>query len=171
MTGNGTISEFAEMSGATLLIQRWLPGPAERVWRYLTESDLRRKWLAAGDMALRPGAPLELIWRNDGLSDETDPRPEEFPEEQRLESRVVAVDPMRSLTIAWGKGDVTFALQEAGGRVLLTISHRGLDTRDASIAGGWHMHLDILAALLSAEKPGSFWAGWKKLRAHYEKRL
>lgn len=51
----------------TLVIRRWLPGPAERVWRYLTESDLRRQWLAAGEMELSPGAPLELVWRNDDL--------------------------------------------------------------------------------------------------------
>ena len=32
----------------TLKIQRMLPGPIERVWAYLTDSELRRKWLAAG---------------------------------------------------------------------------------------------------------------------------
>ena len=32
---------------ATLKIQRLLPGPIERVWAYLTESELRRQWLAA----------------------------------------------------------------------------------------------------------------------------
>ena len=31
---------------ATLKIQRLLPGPIERVWAYLVESDLRRQWLA-----------------------------------------------------------------------------------------------------------------------------
>jgi uncharacterized protein YndB with AHSA1/START domain len=34
---------------ATLTIQRLLPGPIERAWAYLTESDLRRQWLAAGE--------------------------------------------------------------------------------------------------------------------------
>ena len=38
---------------ATLTIQRLLPGPIERIWAYLTESDLRRRWLAAGEMTLR----------------------------------------------------------------------------------------------------------------------
>ena len=37
---------------ATLKIQRLLPGPIERVWAYLTESDLRRQWLAAGPMEM-----------------------------------------------------------------------------------------------------------------------
>ena len=31
----------------TLKIERVLPGPIERVWAYLTDSDLRRQWLAA----------------------------------------------------------------------------------------------------------------------------
>lgn len=36
----------------TLRIQRLLPGPIERVWAYLTESDKRATWLAAGAMKL-----------------------------------------------------------------------------------------------------------------------
>ena len=52
---------------ATLKIQRLLPGPIERVWAYLTESDLRRQWLAAGQMEMKVGAPFELVWRNDEL--------------------------------------------------------------------------------------------------------
>ena len=31
----------------TVRIERILPGPVERVWAYLTESDKRKKWLAA----------------------------------------------------------------------------------------------------------------------------
>ncbi len=31
---------------ATLKIERILPGPVGRVWAYLTEGALRRKWLA-----------------------------------------------------------------------------------------------------------------------------
>ena len=44
----------------TLKIQRLLPGPIERVWAYLTESDLRRQWLAAGEMEMKVGAPFTL---------------------------------------------------------------------------------------------------------------
>ena len=38
---------------ATLKIQRVLPGPIERVWAYLTQGELRRQWLAAGQMELQ----------------------------------------------------------------------------------------------------------------------
>ena len=53
----------------TLKIQRMLPGPIERVWAYLTESELRCKWLAAGEMEMKAGAPFEFVWRNDELND------------------------------------------------------------------------------------------------------
>ena len=63
---------------ATLKIQRLLPGPIERVWAYLTESDLRRQWLAAGAMEMKVGAPFEFVWRNDELTDPPGERPPGF---------------------------------------------------------------------------------------------
>ena len=170
MTQHDSIDALATMSdSSTLVIQRWLPGPLERVWRYLTEDQLRRKWLAAGEMQLVTGAPLELVWRNDNLSDGSSARPSGFPEVQSMQSQIVAVDPMRLLTIEWGKGEVTFNLKEQGSRVLLTITHSGLDDPATlqMIAGGWHMHLDILVAVVSGTQPPSFWSGWTELQAIY----
>ena len=46
-------------------------------------------------MTLTPGAEFELIWRNDELSDASDPRPAGFAEEQRMDSRIIAVEPPR----------------------------------------------------------------------------
>ena len=63
---------------ATLNIQRLLPGPIERVWAYLTENDLRRKWLAAGQMETKIGAAFELVWRNDELTNPPGRRPAEI---------------------------------------------------------------------------------------------
>ncbi len=174
MTRQDEMDAFAVMTrGSTLVIQRWLPGPAERVWRYLTDSDLRRKWLASGEMELAAGAPLELVWRNDGLSDADDPRPGEFAEEVRMQSRVIEVEPVRLLCVAWGKGDVTFTLQEKDDRVLFTVTHRGLHDRGERrvTAPGWHMHLDILVAELSGARPPSFWSGWTRLRDVYDGRF
>lgn len=166
--GFGTLAD-----GSTLVIQRWLPGPLERVWRYLTVEEDRRKWLAAGEMTLIAGAPLELVWRNDDLSGGPSERPEGFAEVQTMASRVVAVEPMTSLTIAWGEGDVTFDLREKDGKVLLTVTHRGLADRAGRtmVAAGWHMHVDILAAVATGEAPPSFWSGWERLREAYGQRL
>mgnify|MGYP006194610053 CR=1 FL=1 len=48
---------------ATLVIERLLPGPASRIWAYLTDADMRRKWLADGEMVilLEREAELSLI--------------------------------------------------------------------------------------------------------------
>lgn len=174
MTISDDSCAFAKMADAsTLVIQRLLPGPAERVWRYLIDSDLRQKWFASGDLDLVPGAPLELVWRNDSLSDTDDERPCEFGPEHRMRSRVVEVDPMRQLKIAWGDGDVTFDLQEEAGRVLLTVTHRGLEdtaTR-GTVAPGWHAHLDILLAEISGSQRPSFWRSWAKLRTVYDRSI
>ena len=44
-----------------------LPGPVERVWAYLTDSDLRSKWRASGQMEMKVGAPFEFVWRNSDM--------------------------------------------------------------------------------------------------------
>ena len=160
----------------TVRIQRLLPGPIERVWSYLTESELRRQWLAAGDMQLEEGAEFELVWRNDELTDPPGQRPEGFAKENRMRSRITELDPPRRLAFAWGEGDVTFDLEPKGAQVLLTLVHRGISDRAnlLGIGAGWHIHLDILAARANGEKPGereTFWDGWTRLRAEYERRI
>ena len=57
-----------QQDATTLTLQRLLPGTPERVWAYLTESDLRRRWLAAGSMQPAVKTAFELVWRNDELS-------------------------------------------------------------------------------------------------------
>jgi len=158
----------------TLRIQRLLPGPIERIWAYLTDSDLRRKWLAAGAMEMKLGAPVEFVWRNDELTDPPSARPDGFPEEHRMQSRITELDPMRKLSIAWNNsGDVTFELEPKGKGVLLTVIHRRLPDRSTmlKVSAGWHMHLDVLVARASGNEPASFWDGWSRLQKEYDRRL
>ena len=158
----------------TLKIQRLLPGPMERVWAYLTESDLRRQWLAAGEMELKVGAPVEFVWRNDELNNPRGQRPAGFPEEQRMQGRIAELDPLRKLAIAWdGFGGVSYELERKGDDVLLTMIQRGLPNRDIILmfAAGSHMHLDILVAHLTDEQPPLFWDGWSRLQKEYGMRM
>jgi uncharacterized protein YndB with AHSA1/START domain len=159
---------------ATLKIQRLLPGPIERVWAYLTESDLRRKWLAAGQMEMKVGASCELVWRHDELNNPPSQRPPGFPEEHRMQSRIIELDPPRKLSITWNDtGDVSFELEPKGEQVLLTLIHRRLPGRAAllKVSAGWHMHLDILVARATGEEPQPFWDGWSRLYEEYDQRL
>src|ERR1700738_4292909 len=86
---------------ATFKIQRLLRTPIERIWAYLTDSELRRKWLAAGAMDMKVGAPFELVWRNAELNDPPSARAADFPEEHRVQRRITELDPPRKLSIAW----------------------------------------------------------------------
>ena len=158
----------------TLKIQRFLPGPIERVWDYLTDSDLRRQWLASGDMEMKKGAEFELVWRNNELTDPPGHRPEGFGDEHRMTSRIVEADPPRKLVFTWGNsGDVSFGLEPKGERVLLTVIHRRLPDRKVMlmVGAGWHMHLDVLVARVSGTAVEPFWDGWVRLKADYDKRL
>lgn len=159
---------------ATLTIERLLPGPIERVWAYLTESELRRKWLAAGPMEMKVGAPFELVWRNDELTDPPGQRPPDFGDEHRMQSRITELDPPRKLAFAWqGSGDVSFELEPRGDHVLLTVIHRRLPDRATllKVGAGWHMHLDILVARATGKNPAPFWEGWSSLQKEYDKRM
>lgn len=175
MTDSAAIDTYGRLiEPATLEIQRFLPGPIERVWAYLTDSELRRKWLASGTMEQREGASFELTWRNDDLSARPSHRPEGFPVEHSMRSRVIACDPPRRLVIAWGEsGEVSFELEPRGARVLLNLVHRRLPDRATmlKVSAGWHMHLDVLRAVAEGGEADPFWEGWLRLKAEYELRL
>ena len=157
----------------TLRIKRLLPGSIDRIWSYLTDSDLRRKWLASGVMEMRVGAPFELVWRNEELEN-AGQRPEGFDEEHRMESRITELDPPRKLGFEFGSsGDVTIELEERGDEVLLTLTHRRLPDRDImlKVAAGWHAHLDVLVAKAAGDSPPPFWSNWTELREQYSQRI
>lgn len=157
----------------TVRLQRLLPGPVERVWSYLTQSDLRRQWLATGDMDLQVGAPFELTWHNDTLTDPPGARPEGFGAEHSMQSRITELDPPRRLAFTWGGGEVAFELEPRGGQVLLTLVHAGISDRSnmVMIGAGWHMHLDVLVARAGGTASEPFWDGWLRLRDAYEQRI
>ena len=177
MTDAATLEPYGELiEPATLKIQRLLPGPIERVWAYLTESDLRRKWLASGEMTLETGAPFTLTWRNDELSDPPGEKPEGFGAEHSMDSKIVEVDPPRRLVFTWGErgtGEVAIDLESRGDRVLLTLIHRRLPDRKATVmvGAGWHAHLDVLSARVRGVEPAPFWDSWVKLREDYDGRV
>lgn len=172
---NERTNGFGELiEPATLKIQRLLPGPVERVWAYLTDSDKRRLWLASGTMETKAGAPFELTWRNDELTDPPGRRPEGMGGTHTIQSTILACDPPHSLSFTFGTaGEVAFTLEEKGSDVLLTVIHKRVPDRSVllNVSAGWHMHLDVLAARLKGEKPEPFWDGITRLKAEYTRRL
>ncbi|MGE0774338.1 MAG: SRPBCC family protein [Sphingomonadaceae bacterium] len=174
MTDYPTLDAYGALTEpATLTIERLLSGPVERVWDYLTKSELRRQWLAAGDMEMRVGTPFTFTWRNDELSGGAEGRPEGHDAEHSMDSRITEIDPPRKIAFEWGRSDgVTITLEPRGEDVLLTLVHRRLpEDVLLSVAAGWHAHLGVMAALVRGQAPAPFWAEWARLRADYAERL
>jgi uncharacterized protein YndB with AHSA1/START domain len=175
MTQHATLQSYGVLSEpTTLTIERLLPGPIERIWGYLTKSDLRSQWLAAGEMEMKVGSSVELVWHNDELTDPPGRRPANFPAKDRMECKITEVDPPHRLAITWGStGGVSFDLKEQGKDVLLTLVHHRIPDRSIllNVSAGWHMHLDILVARTNGERPQPFWDGWAALKKEYDRRL
>jgi uncharacterized protein YndB with AHSA1/START domain len=174
---NSAQSEYGVVTeGGAIRFERLLPGPIERVWNYLVDSQLRARWLASGQMEQREGAEFELVWRNAELSAEGDQPPTKYAgqEEYRAKARVLNIDPPRLLVTSWnGEGVVSYELETRGDRVALTLTHRNVATRDllVGIAGGWHTHLNLLRAELKGEPRFPFWNTHTRLEEEYASRI
>lgn len=176
------MSEFAVATASDAVrIERLLPGPIERVWSYLTESELRRKWLASGSMELRTGGTVNLHFQHSELSPAVETIPKKYEalrDGHDMAGRITQCDPPRLLSYTWSEGsghysEVTFELAPQGDEVRLIVTHRRLANRDdmISVAGGWHTHLDILADRLHDRTPPGFWASHAKVDDEYRQRL
>lgn len=165
----------------TLRIERLLPGPIERVWSYLTESDKRARWLAAGDMDLRVDGKVEHIFRNCDLTENDDPPPAKYAQhagESRMQGRITACEPPNTLAYTWSESageysEVLFELTAQGTEVKLVLTHRRLANRDEilGVSAGWHTHLDILSDRLSGRKSPGFWRTHTRLEAEYARQI
>ena len=164
----------------TVRFERLLPGPIERVWDYLTDSEKRGTWLASGEMELRVGGRIVHVFRNNDLTENDDAPPAEhacYGDEFRMEGRVTACEPPRLLAYTWPEStgedsEVTYELTPRGDRVLLVLTHRRLAPADRlSVLAGWHAHLDILGDRLAGRDPDGFWRNHTRLEAEYERRL
>lgn len=170
----------------TLRLERLLPGPIERVWQYLTESDKRAKWLAAGNVEQCVGGKVDHTFRNSELSPEHDIPPPKYSQcagDVPMVGKVTAWEPQRLLSYIWNEGsgaesEVSFELAEQlhgdqKGQVKLTVTHRRLINPDErlSVAGGWHTHLNILRDILEGKTPQGFWRVHTQLEKEYTERL
>lgn len=161
-------------SPTSLRIERLLPGPIERAWEYLTQSEKRSLWFAAGEWDLRVGGKADLVFNHANLSAEKD-TPEKYREfmNVKMTGEILRIEPPRLLTFRWddpdGDTEVTFELESKGADVLLTITHSRAKDRAAlaNYAGGWHAHIDILEDRLRGREPRGFWSNHARLEREY----
>jgi uncharacterized protein YndB with AHSA1/START domain len=170
------------LEAGTVRFERVLAGPIERVWAFLTESDKRAKWLAAGEMELRVGGRVELRFQHANLSPKGEAVPERYQKYQdqifTSQGRVTRCEPPRILAFTWPEdggedSEVTFELNEEGMNVRLVLTHRRLKDRAAmiNVSGGWHTHLTLLAEVLEGRTPKAFWSIVDRAEKEYEERF
>jgi uncharacterized protein YndB with AHSA1/START domain len=145
-------------------LERLLDAPAETVWRYLTEAELRRQWFMGGTDA-RPGSEFELLVDHDNLSDDEVPYPESYAASKgvRFSEKVIRFEPPRLLetTIQGGKnGTVTYELHPEGERTRLVLIHSGIASPVGAqdFGSGWNSHLTVLQERLAGRSVKNFWA-------------
>lgn len=166
------------LDASTIRFERLLPGPIERVWAYLTESEKRKTWIASGDYELRKGGKTHMHFQHRNISSATTQPPEEFrkihDDGHSWDGTILEIDAPRMLTMTFGEhSEVTYELTEqSGGEVLLTLTHRKLTAGDLkNVSPGWHAHLAILADRLNNREPGDFWAMWLEARKYYAEKF
>lgn len=166
---------------------RLLPGPIERVWEFLTDSEKRGRWLAAGTLEPRVGGKVRHDFNHAQLTPQA--TPEKIPDKYQqmvtdngescsFSGKVTRWEPPRALAYTWGDeeppSEVTYELATEGTQVRLVLTHRRLGDdreRTASVSAGWHTHLAILRARLEGETPPPFWATHTQLEASYAAQL
>jgi len=176
-----TNDQYGKFTGpGEVRIVRTLPGPIERVWQYLTDSEKRARWFAGGVTEPRAGGKVAFAMLHKNLSP-GETAPAEFAQVQckgvNFEGRVVRYEPPRVLAYTFGNDDsvVTFELTPQGNQVLLVLTHRAQGAEEqaeiSKYGAGWHTHLALLVAELEGSPRPLFWATHLKLRPIYEKLL
>jgi uncharacterized protein YndB with AHSA1/START domain len=175
------MSEYGVVTAPrTVRFERVLPGPIERVWSFLTESEKRRKWLASGEMELRVGGRVELKFNHADLSAKIGPTPDRYKHEigETFIGRITRCEPPCLLSFIWDiaaahSSEVTFELKPRGTDVILVLTERRMRDRAemVSIASGWHTHLGILVDRLNGREPQLDWSTRDQVEAEYEKRM
>ncbi|MBT8107793.1 MAG: SRPBCC family protein [Gammaproteobacteria bacterium] len=165
----------------TVRFERLLPGPIERVWRYLTESDMRAQWLCGGDVETSVDGHVDMRFHNVSLSSEDDvPRPgkyREMPEKMSFTGKVTRCEPPHLLEHTWEFDDedsvVRYELSEQDDKVILVLTHRRLETPQIvlDVSGGWHTHLNILEDVLEQRRLRPFYRMQQQYEAEYRARL
>jgi uncharacterized protein YndB with AHSA1/START domain len=158
----------------TVEFKRLLPGPIELAWDYLTKPELLKTWFADVTLEPRDGGAVEV--RFGGEACETGGVQGTIREYRK--PHVIAFS-----WIQWhqkpdgsrediDEGEVRFALEERGDKVLLTLLHRGLPTRELPGHGaGWHAYLDNLESRISGGGGIDFRQVFRELHPRYEERV
>ncbi|QSF42804.1 SRPBCC family protein [Paenibacillus tianjinensis] len=121
--------------GTTATFERHFKHSVTSVWAYLTDNDLLPEWFSELRVKeLRNGGSMVFDMRDGNL----------------IEMRITACKPASVLEYSWGEDKVRFELdaEPEGCRLLLIETIGTLTDHTPKDLAGWHVCLDVIAALL-----------------------
>jgi uncharacterized protein YndB with AHSA1/START domain len=139
----------ASTETVTVVVEREMPFPPERLWRALTQPHLIEEWLMKNDFELTVGHKFQLRGDWGGV----------------LDCQVLAIEPHKTLSYTWNyvTGDaatdtqtvVTFTLTPTASGTHLRMEHAGFGRHQKSAIGGakmgWTRFLEALEKLVERE--------------------
>ena len=130
---------------AMVRFERLLPGPVERVWRYITDASLLPEWYGDGLIEPREGGRMRLGGGH-------------------IRGVVTQWRPPHALAYSWNvfgpdvevspypESYLTILLEPRGDEVLLTLTHLPvLPAFERQNAMGWHTYLDLTEAVVRGQ--------------------
>jgi uncharacterized protein YndB with AHSA1/START domain len=129
----------------TVVVERELPFPPEKIWRALTQPHLIEDWLMQNDFSPRVGHRFKL---------RRSPRPDV---DIVIDCQVVSVEPNQTLSYTWAafglESVVTFTLAPTPTGTLLCMEQSGFraDQQQAyqGATAGWHHFIAALEQVLA----------------------
>ena len=136
---------------------------------------------SAGKFYYRVGGNVDMNFHNASLSSDDDiPRPEKYrdmPEKISFAGKVTRCEPPVLLAHTWEFEDeaseVCYELEAQGDKVLLTLTHRKLDSSETllSVISGWHSHLNLLEDVLAERRRRPIYRMQSELEDEYGRKL
>ena len=152
----------AEDDRCAVRFERLYDATPDELWAALTDPQQLRSWLAhTSRFELEPDGEVTIDFG-------------EGEDGGRVDGRIVALDPPRTLEYTWtfpGEPDsvVRFEIVPREHGVLLILDHRRLSRESVvGYGAGWHAHLDLLALQLRGES-GSWNERYLELRPAYDR--
>ena len=171
--------EYARMvAPAQLEIVRELPASCERVWEYLTDPELRKKWFCSGATGSKSGEEFVMEFDHTRLSTSAPPEGLDCGSPV-VHGTIVTFEPPHRLSYRWpGESDddesiVTIELTQRGENTRLHLVHSKLTNPEfqKGASAGWHAHLDLLLDLVEGKETRDFWVHFGKLKSEYDERI
>ncbi len=130
----------------TLVIEKEMPFPAEKIWRALTEGALIKQWLMDNDF--QPVVSHRFRFRSKPVANWNGV----------IESEVLVVEPNKKLSYSWGtlglESVVVWTLSATANGTLVRMEHSGFPVdHDAAYKGasyGWNTFIGNMERVLAA---------------------